>query len=33
MFFVKVYHYPEVLFNRHDLVLFETSDLKEVRIL
>ena len=28
MFFIKVYRYPEVFFNRNVLVLFETSDLK-----
>ena len=33
MVFIKVYRYPEVLFNRDVLVLFETSDLKKVRIL
>ena len=33
MFFIKVRRYPEVLFNRHVLVLFETSDLIQVRIL
>ena len=27
MFFIKVYRYPEVLYNRQVLVLFETSDL------
>ena len=32
MFFIKVRRYPEVLFNRHVLVLFETSDLIQVRI-
>ena len=29
MLFIKVYRYPEILFNRHVLVLFETSDLKK----
>ena len=33
MFLIKVYRYPEVLLNRHVLVLFETTDLKEVRLL
>ena len=33
VFFTKVYRYPEVLFNLHVLVLFDTSDLKEVCIL
>ena len=28
MFFIKVYRYPEVFFNRNVLVLFETRDLK-----
>ena len=32
MFFMIVYRYHEVLFNRH-VVLFETSDLKKGRIL
>ena len=30
--FTKVYSYPDVLFNRHVLAFFETSDLKEVRV-
>ena len=33
LFFIKAYRYIEVLFNRHVLALFETSDLKEVGIL
>ena len=33
LFFIKVYRYPEVPFNRHVLAFFETSDFKEVRIL
>ena len=28
-----LYYYPEVLINRHALVFFEASDLKEVRSL
>ena len=32
-FFVKVYLYPEVLFNCRVLAVFETSELKEFRIL
>ena len=31
--FIKVYRHPEVLFNRHVLAFFVTSDLKEVFIL
>ena len=30
--FTKVFHYLDVLFNRHVLAFFETSDLKEVHI-
>ena len=33
MFFVKMYRYPQVFFNRHVLTFFETSDLEEDRIL
>ena len=33
LFFIKIYRYPEVLFNGHVLAFFEASDLKEVRIL
>ena len=33
MFLIKVYRYPEAIFNHHVLELFETKDLKEVRIL
>ena len=32
-FLIKVYRYPEILFNRHVLAFFERSDLEEVRIL
>ena len=31
--FYKVYCYPEILFNRHILELFEASNFKQVRIL
>ena len=31
LFLIKVYHYLEIIFNNNVLVLFETSDLKEVR--
>ena len=33
LFLIKVYLYPEVLFNRHIFAFFETTDLKEVNIL
>ena len=33
MFFIKDYCYPEALFSRHVLMVFETSDIKLVRIL
>ena len=32
-FFIQLYRYPEVCCNRHLAVFFETSVLKEVRIL
>ena len=33
IFFTQIYHYPEVWRSRHIAVFFETSVLKEVRIL
>ena len=33
LLFIKVYSYPEVLFNRHVLAFYETNDLKKIRIL
>ena len=32
LFFIQIYLYPERFYNRHDVTLFETSVLKEVRI-
>ena len=33
LFFIQIYHYPEVWYNRHIAAFFEASVLKEVRIL
>ena len=33
LFFIQIYHYPEIWHNHHAAVFFETSVLKEVRIL
>ena len=33
LFFIQIYHYPEVSYNRNVAAFFETIILKEVRIL
>ena len=33
LFFMQIYQYPAVCYNRHFAALFETSVLKEARVL